>query len=321
MEIIRTMPSGRLRFTLRRTFLNSVFVLLFLAAVIPNSLQLMTAIGMVLCFFLALPLVTWNVGLRRALFVYLLTVIVTVFYTIVGISSGAPFEAVIQTLIIYVISPVLWLVIAAGLAKTATDDQIISWFTKLGVFSVLSVGLFFFLYFSGGPRAVAFFKESANIYVNDGSSHATMFVYGSLIFFAGGFFAAPGIVRNRLTRFLLLGGLFAAVITSGRSALILSLPVGLILGLLLMPRVSNGVDRIGRSSVKASRGLLLAAVGVVPVVFFLDFYWGVNIGAVLDPFAEKILSGGGAARTRQAAALLGGVVDSNGLGARSEDVV
>ncbi|MCT7061868.1 hypothetical protein, partial [Salmonella enterica] len=85
-----------------------------------------------------------------------------------------------------------------------------------------SVAVFFYLFLTRGAAAVSFFFEGANVNLAEGFSGATMHVYGSMIFLCGGFFSSPEVIKHRSLRFSLLAMLLICALTSGRSALILS---------------------------------------------------------------------------------------------------
>src|SRR6187551_252197 len=104
--------TGRYRFTVRHMFLGVTFALLLLAVVVPNSLQVTTAAAMGLAFMLALPGLRIGPGFRTLLALYACTVIVTVVYMVVGGMHDAPQDAEIQVAAIYILSPLLWTIIA-----------------------------------------------------------------------------------------------------------------------------------------------------------------------------------------------------------------
>ena len=95
---------------------------------------------------------------------------VTVLYTAIGYLNDAPPVAAAQMLVIYILSPLLWMIVAAGLLRAPGPERLVDWFSVLAVLACASVGLYFYLYFHYGASAVSFFfKGEANINLQDGS--------------------------------------------------------------------------------------------------------------------------------------------------------
>ncbi|MGY0652468.1 hypothetical protein ACW7GZ_11520 [Luteimonas sp. A537] len=286
-----------------------------MAMVVPNSLQVATIACLMSSFVLGLSLVKWTKKLFRLLAVHLLVSIVTLFYMGIGMNSGAPLEAMWQILVIYVVSPLLWIIIFAAMVQIASAEALERVFVSVSLLAAASVALFYFLYFSFGSSSVSFFREGANLNYKDGYAGATMHVYGALIFFTSGLFASPGIIRSNVLRAVLLGGLALAAITSGRSALIMSIPLGAALGIVFQGRLAGGSDGRRRSFIRMSKGVLFVAFGVLSVAFLLPVFTDVDISLIVGMFWDELSSGGGSARSEQARALLEGVGEHYGLGA------
>lgn len=302
----------RYRFTVGHMFLGAAFLLLLLAVVIPNSLPIPTAAAMGLAFLLALPGLRIGAGLRQLLALYLGTVIVTIAYMIVGGMHGASLVALAQVVAIYIVSPFLWTMIAEALLRRLGSERLVGWFVLLSLLCAVSVALFFYLYFRHGAAAVAFFFKGANINQSEGFSGATMHVYGSLIFLCGGFFSSPELIRSRLLRLLLLAALLVCALTSGRSALILAVAIGWLLGLLLSSRTTARLQR--SMFARVLRYGLPVLVATATALFLLQAYTQISLGAVLDVVTAKLASGGGSARVQMAHSLFGGILDNGGFG-------
>src|SRR6185437_5158931 len=101
---------------------------------------------------------------------YVCTVIVTTTYMIVGGMHDASLVALAQVLAIYIVSPLLWTIIAEALLRWLGTERLIGWFVLLSLLCAVSVALFFYLYFRHGAAAVAFFFQGANINQNQGFS-------------------------------------------------------------------------------------------------------------------------------------------------------
>ena len=304
--------AGKYRITARHIFLGVTFLLLLLAVVIPNSLPVPTAAAMGLAFFLALPGMRVDPGFRTLLALYAATVIVTVFYMVVGGMHDAPLVALAQVFAIYIASPLLWMLIAHSLLRWIGADRLIDWLALLSLLCALSVGVFFYLYLTRGAAAVAFFFKGANVNLNNGFAGATMHVYGSLIFLCGAFFSSPELIRNRLLRFALLAMLLASALTSGRSALILSVPMGWLLGLALMSRTIGNTRRSAFTQLVRYGLPMLAAAAAA--LFLLQAYTQINLSTVLSTVTDKVASGGGSARVQMGHSLLHGILENGGFG-------
>lgn len=300
------------RLTVRHCFLGSACLLLLLAVVVPNSLPIPTAIMMGLTGMLALPGLRLGQGLRNLLSLYAYSVIVTVIYLIVGGLHGAPLTGLAQIAAVYIVSPLAWVIIADGLCRYLGVDGIVNWFVVLSVLCAMSVALFFYLYLRHGAAAVAFFFEGANVNLNEGFSGATMHVYGSMIFLCGGFFSSPELIKHRSLRIALLGMLFICALTSGRSALILSVPTGFVLGWVLSSRTVGHA----RSSVltRTVRYGLPLVIAVVAVLFLVQSYTKISLPVVVNAVTSKLASGGGSARSQMGVSLYNGILENGGLG-------
>jgi hypothetical protein len=309
-------PMSERSITRRHLFLLAAIGLLFLAVVIPNSLPVPTAAMLGVTAVLALPGFRFGLGFKKLLALYMCTAMVTVIYTAIGYLNDAPPEAAAQMLVIYILSPLLWMLVAAGLMRAPGPQRLVDWFAVLTVFACASVALYFYLYFRYGADAVSFFfKGQANINLQGGFAGAIMHVYGSLIFLAGGFFSSPELIRSRLLRMAVLAMIFVCAVTSGRSALILAIPVGWVLGRLLASR-TVGFQRSLRSPLtRLVKVGLPMAVGMVAVAILLQTYTSVRLDVIYDSFADKLSSGGGSSRVGMAGSLFQGILDNGGIGA------
>ncbi|QAU24665.1 hypothetical protein EO087_12240 [Dyella sp. M7H15-1] len=318
-SLLPPMPPTRLpranayRFTVRHMFLGATFALLLLAVVVPNSLPMATAVAMAMALLLALPGIRFSASLRNLLALYACTVMVTIVYVIVGGMHGAPWVAMAEVSAVYIVSPLAWIVIAEGLHRQLGIDRLVEWLIFLSVLCALSVALFFYLFLTRGAAAVEFFFQGANVNLSEGFSGATMHVYGSMIFLCGGFFSTPELIKSRLLRLSLLATLLICALTSGRSALILAIPLGWILGWLLASRT---VEHVGKSAIaRLIQYGLPALIAVMAALYLLQAYTQVSISSVFDIVFAKVASGGGSARAEMSRSIYKGIFDNGGLGA------
>jgi hypothetical protein len=314
-----SLPSAQLpranpyRFTVRHMFMGSAFVLLLLSVVIPNSMPATTAAAMVFTCLLALPGIRFSASLRNLLALYACTVIVTIVYVIVGGLHGAPLVSMAEVAAVYIAAPLAWMIIAEGLNRQLGMDRLIEWLIVLSMLCVVSVALFFYLFLTRGAAAVEFFFQGANVNLNEGFSGATMHVYGSMIFLCGGLFSTPELVKNKLIRFPLLATLLLCALTSGRSALILAIPIGWFLGWILSSRT---VEHVGKSAItRLIQYGLPAIVAAMATLYLLQAYTQISISSVFNIVFDKVSSGGGSARAEMSRSLYEGIFENGGLGA------
>lgn len=309
-------PLSERRITRRHLFLLSAIGLLLLAVVVPNSLPVPTAAMLGLTALLALPGFRLGLGFKKLLALYVCTAMITVIYTAVGYLNDAPPEAAAQMMVIYLLSPLLWMLVAAGLMRAPGPERLVEWFVWLTVLACASVALYFYMYFHYGADSVSFFfKGQANINLQGGFAGAIMHVYGSLIFLAGGFYSSPELIRNKLLRMAVLAMIFVSAVTSGRSALILAMPVGWVLGRLLASRTLGHQRSVHSPLNRLVKVGLPMALGMVVVVIALQAYTSIRLDVIYDSFADKISSGGGSSRVGMASSLFQGILDNGGIGA------
>ena len=232
---------------------------------------------------------------------------VTFTYVLVGVIRGATLEAVFQVITIYAISPLLWICVAIAIRSRINSEIFAKWIAFLVISAATSVAFFFYLFINYGGEAVAFFIETANINLNDGYVGATMSVYGSFIFLTGALFASPTIIKNLTLRIFCLICVLVVVVTSGRSALILSMLIGAAIFLLFLK-----VDRKSKSSFGGGIALIAVFIFGLCAYFYAS---SIDLNLIFQLFFEELTSGGGEERVEQAIALLKGVGDTWALGA------
>jgi hypothetical protein len=301
------------RLTVRHMFLGVAFLLLLFTVVVPNSLPIPTAVVMGIAFLLALPGLRFSLGFKNLLALYACSAMVTVVYLVVGGMHGAPFIGLVQVAAVYIVTPFLWIIVTDGLRRAIGIERLIEWFVVLSLLCVFSVALFFYLYLTRGAAAVAFFFQGANLNLNEGFSGATMHVYGSMIFLCGGFFSSPELIKRRSLRFVLLAFLLVAAVTSGRSALILSIPLGACMGWMLSSRTTE--HRGKPAIVRFMQYGVPSVIAIIKTLYVLEAYTQVRMSAVLNIVFNKVAAGGGVERTEMSRSLYQGILDNGGLGA------
>ena len=293
----------------------SFVILLFLTMVVPNSIKPVSVSFLALTAALGWPLTNFSPAFMRVVWMHGASSAVTLLYLVVGLVNGASNEALLQTLFIYIVSPALWILVAGGVLATFESDSLERMMENNAIFGAASVGLFFYLFLNGGPEAVSFFiePENANVNLVDGYSGATMHVYGTLLFMSSAMFAMLAVGEMGTKLLITLGILVVVAVTSGRSALMLSVPVGLVLGALLRPGIHG--QRAGTIAWALGKQVGIAVLAGIVFIILLSSFTEVDVLYIIGGFWEELSGGGGSERTNQANALFDGIISSFGIGA------
>ncbi|PAX09225.1 hypothetical protein [Sphingomonas lenta] len=292
-----------------------IVLLLTLAVcvVVPHSFQVATAALLGMSLILSLLVVRQSDWLQRLMTTYLLGVAITAFYIWLGTVHRAPRAASNQTIIVYIVAPFMWLMIGTVLYQQFGLERVTRILIRLTWAAIASVAAFFYLFLAFGVEAVRVLNENANVNVTEGFAGASILVYGSLIFLTGAVFAQPTMIKGRLARLILPGLLILCALTSGRSALILSVPIGALVGALLRGRIRKGHGE-GQGLSVLLPTITLGVVGfavLVVIDLFVDWF---DLFVIFEIFYDELTSGGGSERTEQVGALWEGVQQSYGLG-------
>ena len=280
----------------------------FFSAVVPNSASQMTLILLFASFVLSFLLCSSSGVNFKFLLFWIVGVVLTLIYIIVGLANGAPAEAALQVLFIYIVSPLLWFIVISAALKLFDDEAIFKFFQFVLFLSILTVPIFFYLFINHGPASVDFFMKGANVNLNDGYAGATMHVYGTFIFFAGAFLSAPDLFESKARKMFFLVAIVSIAFTSGRSALMMSVFLGCFI-FFMFPK---------RFGVVKNSGKFVNFIWLISGSFFLSilffFKFGIDFGYIFDLFLAKVSSGGGGARSEQFSALLESILQQHGLG-------
>jgi len=287
-------------------FKYCVLLCLFLTVVIPNSLQEIAFLSLFIT-----TLISISIGFRRfptkLLTIIAASIVVTLFYLAFGIFKGAPSNAIYQVPIVYIASPIMWIIIFYQFMILFKNELILKYFKIMTMLALLSIVIFFFLFIQFGPNAVAFFIAQSNVDIREGVVAATMHVYGSLVFLTGASFAAPSVYKTKVWRVLCILFLTIAALTSGRAALIMAPGIG---GLIFLSSIKV-------QSVRLENIMFFAVGGVVFLygIGLLSSYLGINLEGTLVNFIERFSKLGEGVRDDQFYALLDGIDQTYALGA------
>ncbi len=288
---------------MRRCFLIIILFIALNAIVLPNAQQVMLAVALVVGAIVAsyykitiTPLALVLIGLSW---------LVTMLYIVVGAIHGAPIQAAVQTIFIYMVSPALWLIVIDRAWKTLGVDKIVQSLAVLAAIAAASVAVYMFLFLNFGPQAVAVFGSRANVHIESGYSGVIMHVSGSLIFLGAAFASSPSILPSRLFGILILFALALACIASGRTLAIGGLIVGAAFHFLSNP--STILKRLFTT-------LPLFAVLGFGILQSMDFLLDVDVVQLLNRHLNKAVFGD-VERPAQIAALMRGAEETWFLGA------
>lgn len=281
---------------------------LFLPVVLPNSLRPISIIVFVAVGIISTISVS-KCDNRIPLFLYLAASCVTIFYLIIGmgktVNDSAPW-----VLFVYIVSPFVWIVYWINILKNVSVVILVNYFVFYSIIACSSLFLFFYLFTNFGPSAVSFFIAESNVRFSDGSSGATMHVFGSLIFLSAAFVASPDVVENKKLRILLLILLATTSLLSGRSALILAVIIGMAFKFVFL----NNFMRIKYFLFLIFYACILALI----MSFFSSFSedgMGISLFQIIIDMMTKISEGGGEERVDQFNSLTDGILDSSFFGA------
>lgn len=283
-------------------------MLAFVTVVFPNSMRAASFPLFVASAGLALFGVR-DVRFNSRVLVWIAASTVTMFYVAIGWYQR-PSEAAWQVPFAYVASPGMWLLICSAVLERYPLQKPVSVLLACGACAAVSVFAFYYIYFNVGPDSLRWLMSEPNIEFRSGKAAATMYVFGSLMFISGGFFAAPHTIRDPAVRFVFALMLAVAALLSGRSALMLSIALGLAVFALAAARQAALPGRV-RQALRFGGSLLLVAAGVAGVAGML----GLELETILGGVAGKISAGGGEERVDQFHQLLEGIAHTWGLGA------
>ena len=289
-------------------FLFLALPLTFFSVVMPNSFPYLNVIALALASVIVA--IRGSLQISRLLLVSLaVSSFTTVLYMTVGAARGAPGIAIAQTTVVYILTPILWSIVVSFFLSRFGALAISRWLAWCLVPIAISVALYFFLFITFGPSSVSVFIEVANIQIGDGTVAATMHVFGSLIFICGGMFAAPGVIRNVVVRLFLMLIAVVLAMVSGRGALVAALIFGVLI------RVVTSTLANPTISPRRVIGLIVSVIVLLVSLPILQSYFLFDVTIVFNDLVDKISGESKAERGMQAAALLDGFFESNGLGA------
>jgi hypothetical protein len=283
--------------------------LALLTVILPNALK-EVAVGLLVTISLYYLLLK-NIRLNTKIVITWLAVVLTsAIYVIVGYFRGAPTEAGNQIIVIYIVSPFLWIICITGALSTYGLPRVVRFLILLTIIAIISQVFYYWAFASGNFQPVLYYMAgSPNLDFSKNQVAAVMFVFGSMTFLYACLFSAPEVVKSNVLRLILILSAFTSAITSGRSALILAVSIGIAIYLISS---AGNLRRLTRT-----RLINIFVIFVVPVIsgYALSVLYDIDMSISIENLIEKTMSGGGAGRQDYIYLLLEGAADYFFLGA------
>lgn len=281
-----------------KTFFNLLNVLIVIVAfmlfVFPNSFRNIKLPFLLLFFIVGLSQI--HKIERVVVFSLLLSLMITIIYLVIGVNkSKDPMEALSQVLIVYAFTPIMWTVIMNYCFEKFPLPKIIRYLNIYMVLGCISVFAAIWLFMNGKRQILELIIEDPNMtFTKKGIVEMKLFVYGSLIFFIPAFIQIQKIFPRKILFFVILLLTISTAIVSGRSALLLSVFLGLFFYVMI------------NASFEIVKYIFLGLLLAVLLFFILNSY-GVNVFNVLEGFYDKLFGGGDKVRAEQTEALIKGI--------------
>lgn len=283
-------------------FINSLFVLSFLLIVVfPNSFRFFKLPVLLLLFLLSLN--SSKYLKHEVVSTYLLGITTTVVYILLGFPNAKfPETSTQQVTIVYISSPLLWLVISNHVFINYAIEKIIQFLTVSVLIGSFTVLLGIWLFDNDYLNVLSYVIENPNKTVTETGEVAIRFhVYGSMIFLFPAFIQLFSVYRNKLIYSFFLILFICIAFISGRSALLLSLGIGF-----LFLFITTGA--------KNKLIIFIGSLLVGYLIFLILDAFGINVINTVTDLVSKIKSGGEEARSEQFFSLISGF-NENILGA------
>ncbi|NJM51744.1 MAG: hypothetical protein HC843_13475 [Sphingomonadales bacterium] len=249
---------------------------------------------------------------KYMIFCYIFSVVVTLIYLALGYINGSSEIAIYQVVFVYIISPIAWMLIFNQAINYIGLDKIIKYMIFFVYVATLFVLSFFYLFINFGPETVRIFVDNPNVVLSGNNAGATLMVYATFMFISGGLFAAPEVIRSKITRLIILLFLFIVAFTSGRAALILIIVASPVFGFLIRYLSQRG-EKVGGNTRQGNQisYLFLIFFAVLLLGILNSFFEFVDIQLLYQTILDKINDLGGVERQLQAELLYNNALQNN----------
>lgn len=266
----------------------------FLVIVFPNTFRITKIVLLLLLIIKALS------SLKKInntiITFYLSGLIITSIYIIIGSpKSSAPLEAANQAVLIYAITPLLWIIISTYIVDKFSIINV--WKISI-IYSILACFLVFiavWLFDNGRIDILELIIDNPNKNLtSDGIIEVKLHVYGSMIFLFPAIMQTFKLFRFKIFFYVIVLLFLLTSFVSGREALMLSFLIGLFLFFVF----------------NQNKKYILQIIMIFFIVVILDFIlvkFDINSSRIVDAFITKINNGGESARSEQFVELYKGV--------------
>lgn len=307
----------------KKIYFVSLIGLVISCVIFPNSLTFISAVTLIVCFLSAIAGVKIDKHLFFILKFWAAISLITVFYIFVGLSNDAPSIALIQVFFYYIISPFLWIFVMNYLLVIVPLQIIVNKLKIICILAVMTVIVAYLLTINSGFQYLRFFTQNpfvdkSGIWIGVGIidevrariGGMSIYVLGSLIFLIGGYISSFNLYGSAKYKYFLLFLFVLVSLISGRSALQLAIPIGLIINII---SIFCDEDKLRNYSfVKSIVWLSFLCLLIVVTLNFFD----IKFTQLIDPLINKIThNGGSGGRQEQFDDFIIGIEDTWGLGA------
>jgi hypothetical protein len=302
-------PGKLLKFLFYPTFLISIAM--------PHSFQEITAAMIFITALVSFSYIIkddiYNFNYIDSFFIF--SVFINLLYIYIGIVNNSYPDSILQNIIVFLISPLMWILIFKGVSKYIGVEFFIHILSYYSILSACTVAIFFYLFFNFGSDSVTIFLKEPNITNRDGVYAATLAVYASFIFLSSAFLSMPHIIEKTWLRITCLTSILVVAITSGRSAVIIAGVLGIIL-YFIFNKFQNSAPATRHINIGKIIVIIVSLVFILlSFAVFLQFFPDINLSYTIESVYVKIFEAGGEARRDQWSGLLEGIYQTAGLGA------
>lgn len=209
-----------------------LFCVGLLNIVFPNSFQNLSISLLIITSLLIFTLKKRLYDYTIVAFWIILSLIFISFILLSNVSSPHKIELIFK----YVVSPLLWITIISYIRSEFDIKTIMNWlifFSFMGCVSVISL---YIIMAAGFTSIVELIIINPNIDQGTGLGF-TLHVYGSLVFFALAIFPSMKYISRNSYKYVYVLVFLIAAILSGRTALILSLIIGLLFSVIYLNKI------------------------------------------------------------------------------------
>jgi hypothetical protein len=301
--------------TSQGTIFRILFIVTFFVCyVFPHSFQEVTAALIILTALSAIPYLN-KIKIPSYIWLcYFSSITITILYLFIGFNNGAPFEAMTQISIIYIIAPFLWIIIGTSAYYLIGGSGMIKIITVYTIAAVFFVFSFFYFFINFGAETVQLFVDDPNVVLRGENAGATLMVYASFIFASGAYFAAPEVIRSKAVRLVILLLIAAVALSSGRVALMVLIAVAPVVGIILHAMAGQRGNNGRKQKGNILGYFVILIIATAAFLYLNSSLQLIDLNDALFSASTKLTDLGGTERQYQAQALLAAASAGDFLG-------